>query len=215
MSEFAAFLTTLLREGRAVLGERPQSPAGSDAEAIRVLEAAFESYRLEVAGQLIEFDVKSALAAADVVWEACWFLVTRRQTEEEVESALMALGNPDTPAAHLSADLVLRYLPAVHRRAYAHDPAERLTMVLETILRTWPLTGVLSDVQDGPLQSIEFGGHHGLLMFYAERLAANEKPGWFPAGMGREYVRLVWQERGKDLLSMPSLPMKSRSEAED
>jgi len=107
-------------------------------------------------------------------------------------------GAPDAPAAHLSADLVLRFLPQVHRRARALDPADPLVMILERVLRQWPLSGVLADVLEGPVTPPDFGGHAGLLFLYAERLARHEKPAWLPTGPGREYAEVVWAELGKD-----------------
>jgi hypothetical protein len=54
------------------------------------------------------------------------------------------------------------------------------------------LSGVLSDVEEEPLTSLDLGGHPGLRLLYAERLARNRKPAWFPPeGPAREYVELV------------------------
>ena len=91
---------------------------------------------------------------------------------------------PPTPAHHLSADLTLRYLPQVLNRARGLDPTDPLIGLLEDVLRRWPLSGVLSDVAEAPLGSLEFGGHPGLLLLYAERLAANDRPAWRPAQAG-------------------------------
>src|SRR5262249_54286450 len=102
------------------------------------------------------------------------------------------------PAAHLSADLTLRFLAPIHRRARGRDPADRLTSLLADILRRWPLSGVLADVEDEPLTSPDWGGHAGLWMLYAERLAQNEKPAWVPRESGLEFVQLVYAELGKD-----------------
>jgi hypothetical protein len=204
MKSFIEFLETLLGEGRAVLQERPEPSPIPDPEALKLLESAFDSYRLQIAGPVIDFSAEAALSAADTVWNASWFLVSRQETEDEVASALARLGAPKAPSDHLSADLTLRYLPTLHRRARAREPADRLTTCLETILRNWPLTGVLSEIQDEPLQSIEFGGHPGLLMLYAERLSLHEKPAWFPTESGRPFVELVWQERGRDPATIPS-----------
>ena len=71
--------------------------------------------------------------------------------------------------------------------------------ILAKVLREWPLSGVLSEVNEGPLTPLEFQGHPGLWMCYAERLARHEKPDWLPTGTGLEYVELVWQEMGKDI----------------
>jgi hypothetical protein len=170
-------------------------------------------YRLSVAGPPIDFDDKTALAASELVQQACWFLVSRDQPAEQLAKRLTLPGPPRSPAQHLSADLVLRFLPQVQRRAHALDPADPLALLLATVLRQWPLTGVLADVDEGPLTGLDFG-HPGLLLLYAERLARKEKPAWVPDGPGLEYVELVWRELGKDpsLLARQAGPLVAPAE---
>jgi hypothetical protein len=195
MSPTAEFLDLLLREGRAVLREPPL--AALPADALTVLQRAFGDYRLSVAGPPIAFDPPSATAAALVLLQACWFLVDREQPAAALEQVLTLPGSPRWPAEHLSVDLTLRYLPQVHRRARAHDPGDRLPALLADVLRRWPLSGVLADLDDDPLTRPAFG-HAGLDMLYAERLACHEKPAWVPDEAGRAYLELVYRERGRD-----------------
>jgi hypothetical protein len=105
-----------------------------------------------------------------------------------------------TPAHHLSADLMLHYLPQVLKRARGLDPSDPLIALLEDMLRRWPLSGVLSDVADAPIGSLDFAGHPGLLLLYAERLSANDRPAWRPvqSGPGWQYYELVRDERSRE-----------------
>jgi hypothetical protein len=199
MTAFAEFLQGLLREGRAVLREPPETSCRRDTQAAGVLREAFAAYRLGMAGPAIDFDEKAALAAGELVRQACWALVSRGQTEAEIKRRLEMPGGPRSPAQHLSADLVLRYLPQVHRRARALDPGDVLPGLLANVLRRWPLSGVLSDVDEGPLTALDFGGHMGLRLFYAERLALKERPAWIPVGPEAEAAELVWMQLGKKL----------------
>ena len=184
MSAFAVFLDTLLHEGKAILRDRPEPLESPDAGANALLCRAFAEYRLSVAGPLIPFDPDTALAAAVVVQHACWFLVNRAEPDAVLEKCLVLPGPPRSPAQHLSADLTLRYLPQVHRRARAHNPADRLTILLADLLRRWPLSGVSSDADEGPLTPILFEAHSGLLLLYAERLAEHQNPAGFQRGQG-------------------------------
>jgi hypothetical protein len=138
------------------------------------------------------------VAAAALVWRACWFLLSRNEPETELERLLVLPGPARTAAEHLSADLTLRFLPQVHRRARAHSPSDKLTTLLADLLLRWPLAGVLADLDDGPLTPPTFDDHPGLLMLYAERLAAHHKPAWIPKGLGRDYLELVYDDLGKD-----------------
>ncbi len=89
----------------------------------------------------------------------------------------MTLAPPSNPAsAHLSADVVLRFLAAVHRRARALAPDDVLTGALAKVWSEWPLTGALADATDGPLTPPTFGVHPGLSLRYAEWLASRPKP---------------------------------------
>jgi hypothetical protein len=197
MSPFAEFLDVLLREGRAVLRGPPHLQA-EDKDAANLLGGIYADYRLRVAGPAINFDPGAAQAAATLVYRACWFLLSRDEPESELDRLLKLPAPACSPAAHLSADLVLRFLPQVHHRAKAHNPADRLTALLADVLRRWPLSGVLADVDEGPLTAITFDDHPGLFMLYVERLAQHEKPAWIPHGPDVAYLELVYSELGKD-----------------
>jgi hypothetical protein len=200
MPSLADFLDRLLADGSAVLRARPAASNQDRRKASLRLAAAFAEYRLDIAGPAVPFDAPAALAAAESVWLACWFLLQRREPAEEVEKALVLPPAPTAAAEHLSADLVLRFLPPLLRRARGLDAGDVLTAWLTRLLRQAPLSGVLSDIEEGPLALVELGGHPGLLLLYAERLADNVRPAWIPAeGPARPYVEMVFAERGLPL----------------
>src|SRR5438309_8580575 len=144
MASFVEFVRQLLTDGSVVLRQRPAVEAAERAEARLLLADAYDDYRLDVAGPPLPFDAATALGAAERLWLACWFLVRRDEPPEAVERALALPPPPASAAQHLSADLVLRFLPQVHRRARALDAADGLTRRLTEWLRDWPLSGVLS-----------------------------------------------------------------------
>jgi hypothetical protein len=182
-----SFLEQLFAEGKIVFRSRPVRDRGAG----EVLERTYALYSLEVAGPPVDFDARTALAAGELVAQACWFLLSHAEPEAELERCLVMPGPPRSAAQHLSADLVFRYLPHVHRRARAIAPDDLLPKRLADVLRQWPLSGVLSDVDDAPTTGLEFDGHPGLLLLYAERLARKEKAAWVPTKAGLEYVELV------------------------
>jgi hypothetical protein len=196
MSAFREFLSDLLAEGVVRLSSRPVLEPGDRARAAERLAPAFAAYRLDVAGPPVPFDAEAALGAAERLGLACWFLVRRAEPPEELAKCLTLPQPPRSAAEHLSADLVLRFLPQVYRRARALAPDDVLTGWLARLLRQWPLTGVLSEVEEGPETAVEFGGHPGLLLLYAERLAGNLRPAWVPREPSLGYVELVFGERG-------------------
>ncbi len=192
MSQLADFLHDLLYQGTIAFGQAPDFTANREPEAVALLRGAYEFYRLEVAGPLIDFDATAALTAGELVRRAAWYLLSRDDPETDLERTLKLDKPPVQAAEHLSADLVLRFLPTIHRRAKMLAPGDRLPALLAEVLRQWPLSGVLSDVEEEPLTPLELGGHPGLWLLYAERLGRHRKPAWFPPeGPAREYVELV------------------------
>jgi hypothetical protein len=207
MTSLADFLDRLLAEGSAVLRSRPAVTKEDRRKSVERLAAAHADHRLDVAGPALAFDVPAALAAAEAMWLACWFLLQRHEPAEEVEKALVLPPAPVTAAEHLSADLVLRFLPPVLRRARGLDVGDSLTVWLTRLLQQTPLSGVLSDLEEGPSAPVELGGHPGLLLLYAERLADNVRPAWVPAeGPARPYIEMVFAERGLVLPPSGAIP---------
>jgi hypothetical protein len=212
MASFAELLGQLLETGCVVFREPPSFEQRGSATAL--LQRAFAGYRLQVAGPPLEFQADCALRAAEVLLSACWFLVHRDESPQKVERCL-TLSAPQTPAEHLSGDLLLRYLPQVQRRAKAVAANDPLCERLALLLRQWPLSGVLADVHDAPLTPPEFDGHAGLALLYAERLARHFKTEWLPSGRGLDYFELVWQDLGKGTLPYAPVGNEAKSPRED
>jgi hypothetical protein len=187
MAVLTPFLQTVLETGRLLL--RAPLPAQPEPETAPLLADAYRLHALGVAGPPIPFDPATAQAASRVLYHAAWYFLN---PIDRVEStALQMPAGPTTASQHLSGDLLLRYLPAVYRRARALRPADELVGRLADLLRRWPLSGVLANVEDGPLTPTDFGGHRGLQLLYAERLTAHDKPEWQPTGPTLEAVELV------------------------
>jgi hypothetical protein len=208
MTSLADFLDGLLTKGTAVLRGMPPSTEQDFAPAIALLRAAHTDCRLEVAGPPIAFDALAALAAAQFVCRSCWFLLHRGQADTVVDKALDIPLPPTSAAQHLSADLTLRFLAPIYRRAREADPADVLTGRVAQVLRQAPLSGVLADLDAEPLAPMNLDNHSGLLLLYAERLAERVRPGWVPTGgLARQYVELVFAERN---LTLPA-PLETTS----
>ncbi len=193
MAAFGEFVTRLLNEGRIVFdAARPPADSPTDRD-VAALADAFAAHALTVAGPPIAFDPRAACQAAELVRQASWALVDHREPPELLRRRLRFTPDATNPAQHLSADLLLRYLPQVLIRARALDPTDPLIAILADVLRRWPLSGVLSDVEEPPVISLDLNKHPGLLLLYAERLAANDRDGWRPepASLADEYRQFV------------------------
>ena len=199
MTSFHQFLTELLTEGRVVFRSARAPQDRPRAEDIALLERAYNAFRLSVAGPEIAFDPAIGYSAAELVRQASWALVNHDDQVSHLKKCLTMPIQPVTAAHHLSGDLMLRYLPQVLKRARGLDPTDPLISLLEAVLRAWPLSGVLSDGAEGPTGPRDLGGHPGLLLLYAERLAANDRPAWRPvqSDPGWDYYELVKDVRAR------------------
>jgi hypothetical protein len=196
MPAIANFVRVLLEQGSARLCEPPHiDPAERDAVLVPLRETLHD-HLLDIAGPPLAFVPAVALRAVEWTAWACWFLVHRGEPGHVVEKALPIFAPGNDAAEHATADVVLRLLPQVHRRARAASPRDPLTVRLEELLRRWPLSGVLADLDEPPLTPVELGGHPGLLLLYAERLAQRPRPAWRVEGPVRDYIDLVFSERG-------------------
>ena len=151
-----------------------------------------------ITGPKIPFEPDVAFSAAEILRQASWFLVSNEAPREEVKAKLQMPRGPKTPGYHLSGDLTFQYLPTLHRRALARDVNDVVTQCLGELLRQWPLSGVLSVLEDAPSTPLDFG-HAGLWLCYAERYAQHPRSAWLPSGLGLESVELAWQECGLKL----------------
>ncbi len=207
MPVFADWLSRLLHDGESVQSAPPAMSAGDRSVVEDALREAFAAYALDVAGPPVPFDAEVAVAAAVALVEGCWRLVGERA---DAPPPADRLGRPRSPAAHLSADLTLRFLPAVYRRARPRGDDDPLARWSEAILRRWPLSGVLAGLPDGPAAPPDFHGHPGLALLYAERLADHPHPAWVPPpGPARDQVDRVFAGRGKPVPVPVTIPTET------
>jgi hypothetical protein len=198
MPPFPEWLSRVLASGESVQEDPPALAPAERPRVVELLRDAFESHALDIAGPPIAFDPDVALAAAVALSGACWRLVGDAPTPVRFDA------KPVSPSAHLSADVTLRFLTAVYRRARLRDPESEHTRELETLLRAWPLSGVLADLEQPPTTPTDFHGHTGLQLLFAERLFTTGRPSWVPeSGEAREWAERVYLERGKPLPAPP------------
>ena len=152
-----------------------------------------------MAGPRIAFDPEIACAAAEFLRQASWALVNHDDRVTDLVKRLKMPGSPLTPSHHLSADLTLRYLPQVLRRARGLDPSDPLVAQLANVLRTGRSRESSPTSSEAPLVPLRFrraSRAHALVCRASDRqrstvLAADTNgPSW-------DYYELVLQEHGQ------------------
>jgi hypothetical protein len=189
MTALRDWLPRLLAAGESVLESPPIHPP-ADRDAVRsLLREAFQRHSLDIAGDSPPFDPAVAERSALLVAVACWRAVCPEDTTP-------IRCEPPTADSPLSADVTLRFLPTVYRRARSQGHDNPLTTEVAAVLRSWPLSGVLADLADSPTTAPTFA-HTGLRLLYAERLATRPRAAWLPPDeAGRRIVDRVFHERG-------------------
>ncbi len=196
MDPLESFLRPLFSTGVVRLEQAPQGDETPSPEALGLFRKAFQNESIDLAGPRLPFQEKVASAAARLVHQACWALVDRRGPAESLAAKLRLVCAKRGPEHHLSADITLRFLATVHRRARALDRDDPLAQIVADVLRAWPLSGVLADLVEGPTETVDLGGHPGVWMLYAERLARRDRADWRPQGPALEIVELVLGKAG-------------------
>lgn len=199
MASFLQWLSAVVTTGESVLESAPEWKDADQRSVLELLRSNFERHALDVAGPPVAFDAETSLWSAQLLAAACWRLVADGEP-----APLDVAREPDSAAAHLSADAMLRFLPAVYRRAKSRADDDPLAAELEVLLRRWPLTGVRLDLEGSPTTAPDFAGHPGLQLLYAERFVEFPRHGWLPPpGPGREWVERICEERGRPLPPEP------------
>jgi hypothetical protein len=196
MPQFLDWITRVLTCGESVQDGPPSLPTGERPAVEQFLRHILEERTFDIAGPPISFDPVIAIGAAELLARACWLLVSGEGGPRELVTDI----RPSSSSTHLAADITLRFLPAVYRRANLRQPEGALTIELDRILRMWPLSGVLANLDGKPSTKLDFEGHPGLQLLYAERLIETGQPGWVPQSEPtRSWVERVFRERGKPL----------------
>lgn len=191
MDELAGFLRPLFESGVVRFDGKPGPARGPLNQSRVLLRDQHERVCLDLAGPPTPYNERVAVASAALLRESCWALVDRSEAPEALAQRLRPDFQARRPEDHLSADLTLRYLPGVYRRARAIDFLDPLVSMIAGALRAWPLSGVLAGLDEGPSQPPDFDDQPGIAMLYAERFAAHPGRAWMPAGLALAMLERV------------------------
>ena len=151
------FVTCLWDNGKVRTSSDELSAADKTA-AVELL-ADFERLgRLEFPTDPPTFSADVALWAANVLYDACHFVVHRDDDEHHLRTAL-SLSCPESSNAgtHYSADLIFRFLPDVIRLARVASQNDPLVGELVKLANQWPLSSVgvpgLREIDDNVILS--------------------------------------------------------------
>jgi hypothetical protein len=166
----ASFVHALANDGRIVVSS--ELIAAADESALTALVALNQRAQSELAGEAPDFSSKTALWAANLLYQICQFVVCRDIGEGQIAAAFAnecpTARGPDTD---WSADLLLRHLPGLIRLAQQLSNGDPLVQELKKVAATWPLSSVgVPELAELNLDT--FIAHPALARMYADRIVA-------------------------------------------
>lgn len=198
------FLRQLRTGGRIVFESPERSPVDPAAEAdcIRMIEALDERRRWEMASAPPELNREQAFWAVRLLFSSAQFLVYRDLGAEQVRHELFSEcpGEPGSAQAY-SVDLLLCWLPEIHRRAARVSYQDPLTDCLEELGHQWPLSsiGMKLRKRDDPFDLEFIWDDSSLRVLYVDRVISRRDESRLADKRVLETVRDAVAHR-KDLL---------------
>lgn len=120
------------------------------------LEGEYARESLNFPHTVPPFDSGAALWAAQTVYTGVQLLLARESMPGELQALLPDYTGTQTPSAILSADLCLRFLPAVLTQLRAVDEEDPLMPLLEKHLMRWHYSGVNYALD---ISALDFSGY--------------------------------------------------------
>jgi len=143
-----------------------------------VLQFLHEEYRTEALNyphEAPDFDEAAALWAAQTVYWAAQFILYRENNAADLEKILKDFEGQTSPSAMLSADLCLRFLPAMLVQLKMIDPEDEMVEILEKILYRWHYSGVNYPLDIEKLGMKPIMDNACLLQLYLNRIIEYKK----------------------------------------
>ena len=193
----------LLTTGHFTVHARPAPIPPTEVAALE--EWLGEYYAAEARGypaRAPAFDAAAAGWAARVLYRAGQLLVYRARAGDELSEYFPPYALPHSPGAALSADLCLRFLPALLHELRDIDPDDELLPLLEQTLRQWPYSGLLAEPPTEDPDPARSQTDDCLSRLYVDRIIATKHtaravdPAWRPlvrAALGNHAVTF-WSE---------------------
>lgn len=139
-------------------------------EVLYFLEMEYQEECSNYPHQAPSFHPKAALWAAKTVYFAAQLILYRENQVDELNSLLPSFDETIDPEAILSADLCLRFLPAIITKLKIIDPEDALIEVLETHLVAWNYSAIGYGLDWSSINFNPFKQHPCLYQLYLDRI---------------------------------------------
>lgn len=147
-------------------------PEWQQQETLAYLKEEYQNESVAYPSEAPVFDGEAALWAARTVYTASQLVLYRKHNVADIPALLPAGVLTRTPAAILSADLLLRFLPSVILQLKALDPEDPLILLLEAHLVEWHYSGIPHPLPTGQLRFEDVLHDKCLCRLYIDRIIA-------------------------------------------
>ena len=196
------FIQNLFESGAVQINESLDSFISDDLnETQKILEQFYQEDIIEMPGAAPDFSAEPALWASNYFYRAVQLTVLRDANEEIVKEQLNAFTGELNPSIIYSADLVLRYLPALFELAKGLAPADMLVQELKRVAVQWPFSSVGIELNE-PVNYDIVLSHPSLKQAYIDRIIERKDnkritdpaiKTYIKESTG-QYIRTIWPE---------------------
>jgi hypothetical protein len=166
----SAFLVELSESGIGAIRQRDPLPP-KDPALPRVLESLYREAGLNCPGNAP--DLEAAIWGTHRLHRICQCLALREIDEETLRADLAAAPISDSAAAHFSADLALRHLPALFRVSRQLSREDPLVEILQADAEQWPFSSVGIAISANCDVGVILA-HPGLTRAYLDRIISEQ-----------------------------------------
>ncbi|RYY51456.1 MAG: hypothetical protein EOO06_00190 [Chitinophagaceae bacterium] len=172
-------IQTLRQREDVVLYDKILSVPEEESRQVAVfLQQEYESEAASYPYNAPPYDAAAALWAATIVYLSAQLILYRAHGVTELAALLPAYAGGQTPSAILSADLCLRFVPAMLIQLQLLDPDDALIPILQGFIQQWHYSG-LAHLKDAANLNFEVVTADPCLhQLYADRIVAHRKSAW-------------------------------------
>jgi hypothetical protein len=142
-----------------------------DLEAIiHFLEQEYNREVLQYPSGAPPFHAAAASWSAQLVYKAAQLMLYRENKPEDLRALLPVFTQEQNDSAILSADLCLRFIPAMREHLHVIDPEDPLLVLLDELLIQWHYSGISAALDISKLDLGPIVSSSALLTLYTERI---------------------------------------------
>ena len=150
--------------------QMPAITAAEENAVVKFLQQAYETESTDYPYHPPDYDATAALWGAKTIYITAQLILYRQNKPAELAQLLPAYTGERTAGAILSADLCLRFLPAMLNKLQLIDSEDPLIEVLESFLTTWHYSDVGRKLQPGATDLTPVENNACLMALYTGRI---------------------------------------------